>query len=1289
MAKENHPRIKGARQLPTHHITIRVPWHDHDWDGTVCRDPKANTQCLILARIADGKRDDEEVRDAGKRLSVLQPAARPPCVDEHATFMDSKGITLKKPHPYATIYPNTYGVFEETLLEIQPWSAAVVPFRWMLRAAVEGDEGHAGKADSLKLGYLPTREEELARLVKNEDGRDLKSQFIQHVDNQHVMLDTFFSAVEKETSLCFFYAKRTPLAEDGRRVIVAVGRVRDVGPPTEYRYNVEDPAIRGTLWERCVMHSIRPPSAHGIEDGFVLPYSELMARANDDPSIDLASLVAFAPDECFEQFSYGAELLPHDGAIAALVSVAASLHRIRELLGARWDGPIAWVNSELNRLWTARGAFPGLGSALSAFGLLEHGTLIAYEVAAQQAREGVELTESPWTRIDAIFRDPQKLPAELRRVIGRTFQEKWTSLPPGRRALLELLSRFTLSAEQVTRWYQPTARKEVGITLSDSAIVENPYVLYEGDRTRPDPIGFAVVDRGMWSADALRDAFPVPSPSVLDDAIDRRRVRALIVNTLERATAEGHTLLPRDGLNGLILRVRDAGLLPACPLDEDTLTMVSASLAPAVVVGVIDDGSTVTDGSPAYQLDRYAASRQLIAKIIRDRVRGRRAGGDHAWRKLVDDAFSGLARDPEEEDRARAEKASVLEEIFRARVSVLLGPAGTGKTTLLKILCQLREVKDGGVLLLAPTGKARVRLEQATERRGEAMTLAQFLLRFRRYDGETGRYFVDPGAPRAGAHRTVIIDECSMLTEDQLAALLDAISGVDRLVLVGDPRQLPPIGAGRPFVDVVRELAPPDIETRFPRVAPGYGELTVVRRQDAGRDDALFAQMFGGTATSPDVDDLWNRIERGQATGVRAAQWREGGELHETLFAEIEGYLQRTWTGHDVNDSFALSIGASEYAGHMYFWAGRDGQPGAAGKAEDWQVLSPVRAGLFGVETINREVQRRYRATVLDMARGDARRRSVPKPAGPEGIVWGDKVINLVNSGRRRTYPKLEDAYVANGDLGIVVGEYRTKTYKGRLDNLEVEFSTMPGTKFTYWRSEFTGEVGSPQVELAYALTVHKTQGSQFGQTFVVIPDPCRALSREMLYTALTRHRDDLVILHQQPLRQLSRYTDAFYSDVVQRMTNLFKPASPREVRSRHEPRPRYLESGLIHRTERSELVRSKSELLITSVLHARNVPYLYEEPLEIQGWRCLPDFTIRDENRGITFFWEHLGLLNDAKYAMRWEAKLAQYRRVGIRPYEEGGGPEGVLLRTQDEVGGALDASRVAKLVDEVILGD
>ena len=72
-----------------------------------------------------------------------------------------------------------------------------------------------------------------------------------------------------------------------------------------------------------------------------------------------------------------------------------------------------------------------------------------------------------------------------------------------------------------------------------------------------------------------------------------------------------------------------------------------------------------------------------------------------------------------------------------------------------------------------------------------------------------------------------------MLTEDQLAALIDAVSNVERLVLVGDPRQLPPIGAGRPFHDIVTELTPPDVESVFPKCGPGY----------AGADDSAPADI--------------------------------------------------------------------------------------------------------------------------------------------------------------------------------------------------------------------------------------------------------------------------------------------------------------------------------------------------------------------------------------------------------------------------------------------------------------
>ena len=146
-------------------------------------------------------------------------------------------------------------------------------------------------------------------------------------------------------------------------------------------------------------------------------------------------------------------------------------------------------------------------------------------------------------------------------------------------------------------------------------------------------------------------------------------------------------------------------------------------------------------------------------------------------RAEVDHSLGDLPAAPDDaaiEERARVEKAFALKEVFESRFSVLIGAAGTGKTTLLKMLSGLKDVANGGVLLLAPTGKARVQLETKTELAG-AFTIAQFLKRYgKRFEPETGRYAVTGSADRCGNFRTVIVDECSMLTEEQLAALLAA-----------------------------------------------------------------------------------------------------------------------------------------------------------------------------------------------------------------------------------------------------------------------------------------------------------------------------------------------------------------------------------------------------------------------------------------------------------------------------------------------------------------------------------
>lgn len=1257
--------ISGARKLPAQHITIRVPWHDAGWNGTVCRDPRANTHCNILKNIGLKKRDESELACASRSFEELDPRDVPPCIEERGTIMAPFEIARRKLHPYVKS-SDKHAHFAETILRFAPYSAACVPFRWMLREQVEGnaEKKIRSKANDLMLGYDSDREPELP----------FKTAWIQDRDNQLVMLDTFFGSLEPRNSLCFFYAKRTPLAEDPRRVLVGVGRIVRVGEHTEYEYTTTSPPLRGVLWERNVTHSIRP----GFVDGFLLPYAELIAEAERDPSLALEEYVAFAPDDFFENYSYGAEHLPDDGAIASLVVLQHRLEKIAQRVPGHWDVARKWIDVELGRLWKARGAFPGLGAALCAFGL-QHGNLIAYELTAAQRSGLVEWTENPWARVDQMFREPKRvLSAGLANEIGDTFQKKWAALKPPRRALLELLSRGALSDIQATRYYQETERAAAGIQLRDDDILANPYVIYESDRDAPDAIAFATVDRGLFADEALRKAFPVPLPSTPSDVVDARRVRAVVIDTLEGAAGEGSTLLPRTWV---IQRVRERAMEPGCPVDEDTLAVVEAGFSPHVLT------CAVAGQQQGLQLDRFAKTRSLISDLVRRRVRGQRHPRKFDWDSIIEREFGALPDEPQErelEERARREKAAGLAELYASRFSVLIGPAGTGKTTLLRMLCAVDEITSGGLLLLAPTGKARVRLEEQTRKRGAGKTIAQHLLQLERYDGSTGRYFPNPDGPKPKSAKTVIVDECSMLTEEQLGALFDSLVGVERVILVGDPRQLPPIGAGRPFVDIVDELAPTNVEAIFPKCGSSYAELTVPRRQQGSfRDDLLLAGHFSGRPLDPGADEVWDRLARGRATGVRAVQWSDSNDLQRVLAEEIVAALDLG--GRDEETAFELSLGGSLYGDKVYFWQKRDDGDGAASKADAWQVLSPVRGTLHGVDAINRAIQARFRKRARDMASPELGwRRVIPKALGPQAILWGDKVINVVNNGRRRHYPKTQGAYVANGDLGVAVGEFKTKKFEGTPANLEVEFATLPGVKFKYWDSEFRGDERSPPLELAYALTVHKTQGSEFKKTFVVIPNPCRMLSRELLYTALTRHREDLVVLHQGPLRDLVRYADETASEIAQRMTNLFRDAAPREVRVGSGKR--FLEDRLIHRTERGELVRSKSEVIIADKLYSRRKEYAYEQSVVLDGVERFPDFTIRDDDAGVTFYWEHLGMTGDPGYAARWERKLAEYRRAVILPHDEGGGLNGTLIVTRDDLNGGLDSAEIARIIDTVL---
>ena len=1268
--------IDGSRQLPVHHLTIRVPWHDNGWQGTICNNPCGNTSCTILKRIATGRDDEFETLHAGESLEGVSREQHPPCVDEHATIMSPFPQAMLKNHPYTKIAPTTHGHFAATPYTIQPYSAAVIPFRWMLKEQAEGNEkyGVVSRVDSIRLGYMAERE---PNLTDNKGWKEDKKTWIQEGTNQRVMLDTFFSATTPNQSLVFFYAKRTPLSEDSRRVIVGVARIKSIGAPTEYRYaEGSRPAdkINGYLWERNVEHSIRP----GGDDGFILPYQEMLELAEQDESLNLGECAAFAPDEYFEQFSYGSELLPHDGAIASLLSLEKSVKALREQLDGPWESYLQWIDKELNRLWQVRGAFPGLGAVLHAFGL-PHGNLLAWYLVGD-----AEVPVDPWPLFSSALKDPATLPEYLRNGIGKAIHLKWEKLPDSRRDLLMLLARFNLTNNQALRWYQETERAKADIALTDNEILENPYSIYEEDRLQVDPVAFAVIDRGLFPPELIRRDFPIPEPSHVHEAIDERRVRAVMVESLEEAASEGHTLLPSKWL---IQRVRERPMKPECPLDADTLVVVDGSLNP--LISAIELGAQ----GQAFQLDRYIETSKLIGSIVTKRIKGRSNTGEFDWTGLVNRAIDNDKKNihlTSDDKRARLEKAAALKELYQSRISVLMGSAGTGKSTLLKALCNIGTVLDGGVLLLAPTGKARVRLEQASDMAGQGKTVAQFLNGVQRYNGSTGRYYVNSEAPRSSAHKTVVIDECSMLTEEQLAALLDALRGVERLIMVGDPKQLPPIGAGRPYVDIVYALTPDNVDSLFPRVAPGYAELTVTMRQQGEegivRADVLLANAFSGRSLDAGADEIWHDVAAGNTPYVKLVRWNQSDQLQRLLLNELVTELGLKNVDDEVGFEVSMGGVASEFKGktNVFFNNRYKGRAGAAEMAEEWQILSPVRQNQAGVLALNRAIQQQFRKRSIEMANVDGFNRVIPSPAGPESIIYGDKVINIENKKDRYVSPNKDNKYVANGDVGVVVG-YRKNKFRTKFPrDIEVELSSQPGFTYTYKPWEFDGQESSPPLELAYALTVHKTQGSEFGVTFLVVPNPCRVLSREMLYTALTRHKDKVVILHQGDFRDLQQYSHDQSSEVARRMTNLFTPSNPVEVLFSNKSV--FLDNNLIYRSERGELVRSKSEWIIADNLYHAGIDFQYEQPLILKGIERFPDFTIVDDDSGMTWYWEHNGMLSNDEYRKRWLRKLEAYRDHDILPLADGGGENGTLLITEEKEGVGLDANEIKKNISAIL---
>lgn len=1225
------------------HISIRVPWHDDGWKGSVCAEPSANMSCLRLKNIHENRNDEIECDLCG--MCMVEHEEDLPCIGEGGAFMSENELHKTTVHPYKKTNPATHGHFLDTEVIYPAYSFPARPFAWLMKNDI------AILSETYGIDYHPEFEPIL----------QFKTRWIQDARNQRAVFDYFYKDIVPNESLCIAYAKQVPFIEDSRRVIIGMGHVKRVIPAIEHRHTNAG-SLRSMVWETMVSHSIRS----NYKDGFVIPYKEMMEYANEHPDFDLSSITVFAPKDAFNEFSYATEHISHDAVIDVILSCIKAFTIINECLDEDYTNVLQWLNEQLSIVWEDRGAFPGLGAMLSAFGITL-GIPMAREIKAT-----LEKNQDLWEYVDAVIDHPRKhLPKAIADTVNSMIQKTWKGLDKERKDYLKLLSRFAINLDQANALYDASSRSKFYIECSDREIIENPYLLYEKTRLKLDDLYLSIqkVDRAVFPIPSIAEKYPIPEPSRLSSENDERRIRAVVISVLEDAAESGHTILPCKTLTDL---VQNLTLEPICPVTSDMIKALESFMRNEVMK------REMKDGTEYYKLVRLNDFDREIERRIKKRLSATKIDVAADWRRMLDEKFRDGKRISELEQMARNEKAAVLKVLAESRFSVLVGDAGTGKTTVLSVLCSEPTIAAGGVLLLAPTGKATVRLKESVstkEKPFEALNVAQFLTRSGRFDWNEMRYRLSK-KPNRDLPETVIIDEASMLTEEMFGALMEAIGTAKRIIFVGDPNQLPPIGAGKPFVDLVsllKESLPESQPLNQPRVANCYGELRINRRQqkEEERLDVNLSKLFTRTQESPDEDILSNIVQK-KSENILIEKWESREELELKLFELVAAELNMS--GPDDVNGFDKALGATVMQYETFF------NKNGAITVDKWQILAPVRNMPQGVANINRLFHKRYRTHQVELSRR-RRYKKIPKAYGSEEIVYGDKVINIRNM-KRDAYPQ-EGAsnYIANGEIGLACGSYAANGKKPN-DYLQVCFSSQKEYTYSYDKKDFNDETGEESLELAYALTVHKAQGSQFDTVFLVLAEPCRIISRELLYTALTRQVKKIVILFNQEPYHLLKYSTDNNSDIARRFTDLFAETFPDDDGA-HKPQiteanGTFYDEKLIHKTVRGELVRSKSEVIIANALYYNGLDYEYEPELVLEGRIKRPDFKIVDGDTGDVWYWEHCGMMSDAKYAKRWADKEKFYAKNGIKRGQN-------LIVTEEFAGEGLESDKIDEMIRDI----